>query len=258
MSSLLKHLMITDYLTIEEVDRFLQNATRLQHFNTGAEEFVNAWLGQPLDAVDFKYRDLKEKGGCDYVPFDFRGHICHTFGKKYSPTLQIAGGNIQFDLKIPKRVHEKMKYDIDFADKMAAYLYAVEKTNLLKGLTEQGYDVCMSCATKKAVGFVMSCSNDIKPNRYSLTLLIGYPVCGDIACNSKLHKLRKKFVKNVMPSSSVQNRCTFCKKYGDRTTNKVLLRCTGCKKVYYCSKECQAKDWQSHKPKCKMFRESKK
>ena len=63
--------MIMDYLTIEEVDNFLQEATRLQRFNVGAEEFVNAWLGQPLDAVDFTYRDLKEKEDVTRFPLIF-------------------------------------------------------------------------------------------------------------------------------------------------------------------------------------------
>ncbi len=30
-------------------------------------------------------------------------------------------------------------------------------------------------------------------------------------------------------------------------------RCTGCKKVWYCSKECQKKDWKLHKNKCKRI-----
>ena len=249
-----------DYLTTEEVGTFLQEATKLKGFNVGAEEFINAWLDQPLDAVDFKYQDLKEKGGCDAVPFDFQAHICHTFGKKYSPQSQISGGNIEADLKIPKRVHEKMKSDVNFAHKMTVYLYSVQKTALLECLTKQGYDVCMNCATNKAVGFVQNCSDYVKPSRYGLTLLMGYPVCGKIDCNSKLDKCLKKFHKNVMPSSAlVQNLCTYCKNLSeDSTGNQTLLLCMACKHAYYCSKECQTKDWKSHKPKCKMFRKSKK
>jgi hypothetical protein len=33
------------------------------------------------------------------------------------------------------------------------------------------------------------------------------------------------------------------------TTHK-LKKCEGCKKVYYCSKECQIKDKENHKPNC--------
>ena len=32
-----------------------------------------------------------------------------------------------------------------------------------------------------------------------------------------------------------------------------LLRCSACKKTYYCSKECQKKDWKKHKPRCKFL-----
>ena len=30
-------------------------------------------------------------------------------------------------------------------------------------------------------------------------------------------------------------------------------KCTGCKQVYYCNRNCQKKDWKTHKPACKML-----
>lgn len=35
-----------------------------------------------------------------------------------------------------------------------------------------------------------------------------------------------------------------------------LLRCGGCKRVYYCDKECQKMSWPSHKAQCKSTRKS--
>ena len=28
-------------------------------------------------------------------------------------------------------------------------------------------------------------------------------------------------------------------------------KCSGCEKVYYCSKECQRQDWKEHKKTCR-------
>ena len=42
--------------------------------------------------------------------------------------------------------------------------------------------------------------------------------------------------------------CHFCK-----VVPKQQLKSCVCRKVSYCSKECQAKDWKSHKPSCRPF-----
>ena len=39
--------------------------------------------------------------------------------------------------------------------------------------------------------------------------------------------------------------CTFC-----HSKTADLKRCLGCKKVFYCGKECQAQDWKNHKSDC--------
>ena len=33
----------------------------------------------------------------------------------------------------------------------------------------------------------------------------------------------------------------------------IFKRCNGCKRVFYCSKECQRKHWKSHKVRCKKW-----
>lgn len=40
------------------------------------------------------------------------------------------------------------------------------------------------------------------------------------------------------------DRCNYCAKYGAKS------RCGGCRKVFYCSKECQLADWPLHKLRC--------
>ncbi|KAI0033269.1 hypothetical protein K488DRAFT_48122 [Vararia minispora EC-137] len=44
------------------------------------------------------------------------------------------------------------------------------------------------------------------------------------------------------------HRCALCRGKG----KPKLQQCTGCKKIKYCSRECQAQDWKAHKAKCKV------
>ena len=47
--------------------------------------------------------------------------------------------------------------------------------------------------------------------------------------------------------------CAACEKSGGDIKFKM---CSACKKVWYCSKECQRSDWKTHKVKCKKARSS--
>lgn len=40
--------------------------------------------------------------------------------------------------------------------------------------------------------------------------------------------------------------CPVCKKVAEN-------KCTGCKKVFYCTRECQKKHWKMHKTECKSL-----
>jgi len=41
-----------------------------------------------------------------------------------------------------------------------------------------------------------------------------------------------------------------CKVCGKGANGERLRCCSKCRKIYYCGKECQHKDWASHKPAC--------
>ncbi|TFK33607.1 hypothetical protein BDQ12DRAFT_614957, partial [Crucibulum laeve] len=42
-------------------------------------------------------------------------------------------------------------------------------------------------------------------------------------------------------------KCSVCRRKGKPRVKE----CTGCRKVRYCSPECQKSDWKTHKAKCK-------
>ncbi len=45
--------------------------------------------------------------------------------------------------------------------------------------------------------------------------------------------------------------CQHCKKMdSSKEFQASIMKCSRCRTAYYCSKECQAKDWKSHKPSC--------
>jgi ankyrin repeat protein len=43
-----------------------------------------------------------------------------------------------------------------------------------------------------------------------------------------------------------RRRCAQC----DKTTSEKLQKCSACRKVYYCNRECQVAHWKRHKPAC--------
>jgi len=54
----------------------------------------------------------------------------------------------------------------------------------------------------------------------------------------------KEIVQKKLENLEKKSKCTGCNKVG-------LKKCKSCKAVYYCSIECQKKDWKNHKVNCK-------
>ncbi|KAK7677232.1 hypothetical protein QCA50_019826 [Cerrena zonata] len=48
-----------------------------------------------------------------------------------------------------------------------------------------------------------------------------------------------------------------CRHCGIREPEKTLFRCSGCKHIFYCSRECQKANWRLHKEPCKETAEAK-
>ena len=57
---------------------------------------------------------------------------------------------------------------------------------------------------------------------------------------------------HVVDCQFAERRCCCCGIWQTSTENK-LNRCSRCRLVYYCSKECQREDWMAHKPNCKKM-----
>ena len=51
-------------------------------------------------------------------------------------------------------------------------------------------------------------------------------------------------------SSLAEPKCAFC----HSKPVEPLKKCLGCKKVFYCRKECQTKHWRDHKPHCRQVK----
>lgn len=52
------------------------------------------------------------------------------------------------------------------------------------------------------------------------------------------------------------NRCRFCE--SEEHGGKKLLRCSSCKAVRYCDRDCQSKDWRFHKKGCALIQSDPK
>jgi len=63
-----------------------------------------------------------------------------------------------------------------------------------------------------------------------------------------------KLAKNLAAIGLKSPRCQTCDEWA--TKEVTISLCTGCRKVYYCSRECQKKNWKKHKPICKKDGES--
>ncbi|CAB9496445.1 expressed unknown protein [Seminavis robusta] len=84
-----------------------------------------------------------------------------------------------------------------------------------------------------------------------------YPPCDDSTMAKALHAPRGYIPDGGVPHRYVPTvlRCGKCGKKAP--TAKKHNRCAGCKKVFYCSRDCQVTDWaQRHKKVCKLMNRS--
>ena len=78
-----------------------------------------------------------------------------------------------------------------------------------------------------------------------------------IACGKEV--MRSEPFVSVVNSSMVNSICDFCFQTSDNNDNNGFKKCSGCKRVYYCSVHCQRQSWNSgHREECQYLRKVKK
>lgn len=75
-------------------------------------------------------------------------------------------------------------------------------------------------------------------------------VCRNDSCKAKAHRIQRRDDKKLGNEA-----CGYC---GLTTDFIKLMRCSACKRVYYCSIECRDKNSHMHKPLCKEMRKNRK
>jgi hypothetical protein len=70
-----------------------------------------------------------------------------------------------------------------------------------------------------------------------------------------IERLEETIKKAQHGLQKLEQHCSFCNQTAlesNKTTDPTLKVCSRCKKVFYCSKECQRLDWPNHKKVCHM------
>ncbi|XP_044287385.1 tudor domain-containing protein 1 [Varanus komodoensis] len=126
-------------------------------------------------------------------------------------------------------------------------------SNRDSGLTESNHDGCPDGSNKKVINSNMN-GGELKGNletKFGAGNLLSssakemQPVSGFGLIHGKQRGLQSAPVLNSDPLNlSHLPACHFCGLLGS-------LRCTQCKQIYYCSLDCQQKDWQMHSIVCK-------
>lgn len=92
-----------------------------------------------------------------------------------------------------------------------------------------------------------SCGNGEFPTRY----LHGSPIWGGLLRHAVRIAISLVFYSSLVDDDFMgSDRAERCQKCNSQASS--LKHCSGCHSVRYCSKDCQRKDWKSHRPNCNI------
>jgi hypothetical protein len=100
----------------------------------------------------------------------------------------------------------------------------------------------------------MRLTDPVEINKY-----LADAAAGDLDKYSPISGYAKTGIRDPFNSPiTPQNRCHFCDYKPPPRDSKKLLRCSACKAVKYCDRDCQSKDWKFHKKGCALIQSDPK
>jgi hypothetical protein len=169
-----------------------------------------------------------------------------------------AGDEIEFEGQrlMPRAVVEKAKIDMTFCGKILSSICLSFQEELL---SLRPWVCFADGCQRKATQFVQTPRSFLHSNPPSVADLHPIPTCGRPECVIKA----KKEVQSVMRQDSRMGgplpdgsrlydkklrRCANCEK--GEPDGIQMSKCSRCKVVYYCNRDCQMADWKMHKKRC--------
>lgn len=175
---------------------------------------------------------------------------------------------------IPLQLFKKYKDQIKtlcFTKKLRSILHDRERyVDLMKKLGRLPKDAELSVEVHRSV-YIMQVAEMYKQFEVGRTLLNSSvkkkvkevkqahkqdSSASDEALGPKISKAEEAGLRDAVAKIALKHACAVCSRPGalvksDQVAKAVLKKCARCEKVYYCSVECQRKDWARHKIECR-------